>query len=607
MADNVTVDNGALTDYIVVADEITSPYTGGSAQAQGMKILGGAANDATVVAAGGGVEANALRVTLASDSTGLVSVDDNGGSLTIDDGGGSITVDGSVSISGSVTSDTELTTADLDTGAGTDTRAVVGLVKAASGGGVLVSDANPLPIWDAGSTVSVDDGGGSLTVDGTVAVSGTVTVDSELTTADLDTGAGTDTRAVVGIAKAASGGAVLVSDANPFPISDAGGSITVDGSVSLAAALPAGTSNIGDVDVLTVPAPLSTTGGGTEATALRVTLANDSTGLVSVDDNGGSLTVDGSVSITGAVDTELTTADLDTGAGTDTRAVVGLVIAKSGGAANISNTDPMPVSDAGGTLTVDDGGGSLTVDGTVTAVASGDHTVVGKAADGAAVSGNPVLVAGQDGTNTQSLKTDANGELQVDVLTMPTVTVTDGLNVEGDVAHDAVDSGNPLKVGAKAVAHGANPTAVAAADRTDLYANRHGVQFVIGGHPNAKSATYNTTAAQTDDNIMAAIAGGTKYAITRITVTLDEATTVGVAVRIGFGATTVPALGASGADAVDDILLYHPGLVPGAVATVGDGSGVLGVGGDGAELRITNEVPTSGTLGVTVTYFTIES
>lgn len=44
---------------------------------------------------------------------------------------------------------------------------------------------------------------------GTGTITGTVTVDSELTTADLDTGAGTDTRAVVGLALAASGGAVL--------------------------------------------------------------------------------------------------------------------------------------------------------------------------------------------------------------------------------------------------------------------------------------------------------------------------------------------------------------------------------------------------------------
>jgi len=62
--------------------------------------------------------------------------------------------------------------------------------------------------------------------------------------------------------------------------------------VVVGAALPAGTNNIGDVDVLSVPAPLSTAGGGAEATALRVTIANDSTGLLSVDDNGASLTVD---------------------------------------------------------------------------------------------------------------------------------------------------------------------------------------------------------------------------------------------------------------------------------------------------------------------------
>jgi hypothetical protein len=106
------------------------------------------------------------------------------------------------------------------------------------------------------------------------------------------------------------------------------GTVTVDGSgvtqpVSLAAlpALVAGTANIGDVDVLTVPAPLSTTGSGTEATALRVTLATDSTGLVSVDDNGSSLsiddggntiTVDGTVAVSGTV----TVADSSTAAST---------------------------------------------------------------------------------------------------------------------------------------------------------------------------------------------------------------------------------------------------------------------------------------------------
>ncbi len=104
-----------------------------------------------------------------------------------------------------------------------------------------------------------------------------------------------------------------------------------------------------------------------------------------------------------------------------------------------------------------------------------------------------------------------------------------------------------------------------------------------------------------------AISAGTKYVITRVTITLDEATTVGTGVRLGFGASTVPALGASGADGVAGILVYHPGLVPGSGMQLGDGSGILGVGGDGEELRITCDAPTSGTLVVSVSYYTIES
>jgi hypothetical protein len=184
---------------------------------------------------------------------------------------------------------------------------------------------------------------------------------------------------------------------------------------------------------------------------------------------------------------------------------------------------------------------------------------------------------------------------------------TSGYAVQGSVAHDGVNAGNPVQIGVEAIAHGTNPTAVAAADRTKLYANRAGIPFVIGGHPNVKAATYITTGAQTDDGVLAAISSGTKYVITRITITLDEAATVGVAIRLGFGTSTIPALGASGADGVDDIIVYHPGLVPGGGITIGDGSGIIAVGADGAELRITCEAPTSGTLVVSVSYYTIES
>lgn len=92
-----------------------------------------------------------------------------------------------------------------------------------------------------------------------------------------------DTTSIDGKITACNTGAVVISS---------GTVTTVSAVTAITNALPAGTNNIGDVDVLTVPAPLSTTGGGTEAAAMRITVASDSTGLLSVDDNGASLTAD---------------------------------------------------------------------------------------------------------------------------------------------------------------------------------------------------------------------------------------------------------------------------------------------------------------------------
>jgi hypothetical protein len=153
----------------------------------------------------------------------------------------------------------------------------------------LKTDVNGVLQTSQNGTVTVSDGGGSLTVDGTVSVSGAV--DTELTTADLDTGAGTDTRAVVGLALAASGGAVLAGAANPVPISDNSGSITVDGTV---------TANAG-----TGPFPVSDNGGSLTVDApvgtpafVRLSDGASAISALPVTDNGGSLTVDGTVSIT---------------------------------------------------------------------------------------------------------------------------------------------------------------------------------------------------------------------------------------------------------------------------------------------------------------------
>lgn len=92
MAEPITVDNGSGTDYAVLVDDVTDGTLGTGAK-QLVGLTDATIGSTTKVAAGGGVEANALRVTIASDSTGVVSVDDNGTTLSVDDGAGSLTVD----------------------------------------------------------------------------------------------------------------------------------------------------------------------------------------------------------------------------------------------------------------------------------------------------------------------------------------------------------------------------------------------------------------------------------------------------------------------------------------------------------------------------------
>jgi hypothetical protein len=144
--------------------------------------------------------------------------------------------------------------------------------------------------------------------DSTIAIDEPTAIDKRLDTEALTVGAYTVERERVQIAGATAAAISVVTNTTPgasdygvvvrlpaLPALAAGTNNIGDVDVLTLPALAAGTNNIGDVDVLTVPAPLNLTGGGVEASALRVTLATDSTGVLSVDDNGGSLTVDGTV------------------------------------------------------------------------------------------------------------------------------------------------------------------------------------------------------------------------------------------------------------------------------------------------------------------------
>lgn len=77
MADNTTLNAGTGGD-VIASDDIAG------VKHQRVKLSLGADGTAADAPVGGGVEAGTLRVTLASDSTGVLSVDDNGGTLTVD-------------------------------------------------------------------------------------------------------------------------------------------------------------------------------------------------------------------------------------------------------------------------------------------------------------------------------------------------------------------------------------------------------------------------------------------------------------------------------------------------------------------------------------------
>ena len=261
MADDVTVKAGSSgSDLRMATDE--AAYDGvNQSHAELIKLVDGTADSTTRIRAAAGTAANALRVVLASDDpavTALQIMDDwdeadrakvnlIAGVAGITAGAGNVAAGTPrVTMAADSPDVALLTTIDADTGnlAGIltsvqlidDAAVVLGTAtytEATSTGlaiGAVRRDADTTLVnttneWgplqmDANGRLKVEVfSGETLPVSLTsTTITGTVTVDSELTTADLDTGAGTDTRAVVGLVRAESGGGVLVGSANALPV-----------------------------------------------------------------------------------------------------------------------------------------------------------------------------------------------------------------------------------------------------------------------------------------------------------------------------------------------------------------------------------------------------
>jgi len=266
-----------------------------------------------------------------------------------------------------------------------------------------------------------------------------------------------------------------------------------------------------------------TIGGGTEATALRVTIASDSTGVVSVDDGGGALTVDGTVDlgstatthlseIEGAVETIETTVGTDGSGGPSKTLSVGgtesggniqelrvdsdghlqIDVLSGGGGTEYSEDAVTPGTIAGlatmmerddalggltpaegdwASLRCDANGALWTHDDALDAAISGSEMQVDIVADGAglATSANQSTIIGHvDGvetllgtidSDTDAIKTAVElidnaidgTEMQVDVVdALPAGTNTIGkVEAVGDVAENENAAGNPVLTGGR--------------------------------------------------------------------------------------------------------------------------------------------------------------
>lgn len=248
-----------------------------------------------------------------------------------------------------------------------------------------------------------------------------------------------------------SGTLTVDASGTAVPVTDNSGSLTVDNGGTFAVqAAQSGTWNVGTVTAVTTVSTVSTI-----------------TNVVHVDDNSGSLTVDGTVTATLSSSTNAgataKTADYDTGAGTDTVTMFGIALPASGGAvAGGTSTNPIQVSLAN----------------------TGANSTAVKV-DGSAVTQPVSYATTGSGTATGALRVELanNGTGTLSTVTTVTTCSTVTTLTGGGVAHDSVDSGNPVKVGARAALTLSDDTMVANADRTDNVSDADGCLLVRGQFP----------------------------------------------------------------------------------------------------------------------------
>lgn len=353
---------------------------------------------------------------------------------------------------------------------------------------------------------------------------------------------------------------VSATQTGTWNITNVSGTVSLPTGASTAAKQPAlGTAGSASTDVITVQ-------GITSMTALKVdgsavtqpvsgTIAFSNTTIAVT--NAGTFAVQAAQSGTWATNSKTYSGDGLTQI-TQTAGALDVNIHGASATINAAQSGVWNITNISGTVSLPTGASTLAEQQSQTTALQLLDDAVGTV--GAAIPTKGFVGVGTDGTNARVFKTDASGELQIDVLTMPTVTVTgtvastqsgtwniatltsitNTVNTGGDVANDSADSGNPVKVGYQA--RTSDPTAVANADRVNGYADALGKQVIQPYAPSSLSWQYAAPAGgilnSVDVTAKAAAGAGIRNYVSALQV-INSNNTTGTEVIIKDGSTVI--------------------------------------------------------------------
>ncbi len=184
----------------------------------------------------------------------------------------------------------------------------------------------------------------------------------------------------------------------------------------------------------------------------------------------------------------------------------------------------------------------------ILSIAAGDNNIgnvdiVTVPADPFGANADAAATAGSTGSMQAKfrLMTSQLDSIKTAVETIDNIVSGSTAVIVGSVAHDGSDSGNPVKVGAKAETAMSGITLVADGDRTDLYAAEDGVQYVRDLPANPAdyidATPVTITSSTSDTSVVSAGGSNVRVYITDAIIYNKSATSTRVSLKDGSGGT----------------------------------------------------------------------